>query len=84
MHLQGPGCCDHNHTERAANILTSLPYLAIGVDSYRCGLQQLQGAAAHSAVATPMYVYACIPAGQLERGPTQRMQQQCQALQAAT
>jgi hypothetical protein len=61
--VQGPGCCDHNHTERAANIVTSLPYLAIGVDSYRCGLEQLQAIvtiAARQWGALPMYMHACL------------------------
>jgi hypothetical protein len=27
----GPGCCDGNRLERAANVLTSLPYVAVGL-----------------------------------------------------
>lgn len=33
--LQGPGCCDFNKGERVANVLTSLPYAAIGLHSIR-------------------------------------------------
>lgn len=35
MSPQGPGCCDHNGRERAANLLTSLPYAWIGVHGLR-------------------------------------------------
>lgn len=33
--LQGPGCADHNTFERVANVLTSIPYVAVGIHSYR-------------------------------------------------
>ena len=33
--LQGPGTCDHNSTERIANILTSIPFLAVGAHTIR-------------------------------------------------
>jgi hypothetical protein len=36
MSPQGPGCCDHNGRERVANLLTSLPYAAIGIHGIRC------------------------------------------------
>ncbi|KAF8057250.1 hypothetical protein HT031_006058 [Scenedesmus sp. PABB004] len=32
---QGPGCCDFNGRERVANVLTSLPYAAIGIHGVR-------------------------------------------------
>jgi hypothetical protein len=32
---QGPGCCDHNGFERFANVLTSVPYVAVGIHAYR-------------------------------------------------
>ncbi|WIA21866.1 hypothetical protein OEZ85_004242 [Tetradesmus obliquus] len=35
MSPQGPGCCDFNKGERVANVLTSLPYAAIGLHSIR-------------------------------------------------
>lgn len=35
MSPQGPGCCDHNGVERAANLLTSLPFAWIGLHGMR-------------------------------------------------
>ena len=32
---QGDGTCDHNPTERAINIITSLPYFALGLNTFR-------------------------------------------------
>lgn len=32
---QGDGTCDHTPTERAINIVTSLPYFALGLNTYR-------------------------------------------------
>ena len=32
---QGHGVCDHNDFERWANILTSLPYAAVGFHTFR-------------------------------------------------
>lgn len=32
---KGPGCCDHNNFERVANVLTSIPYVMVGVHTYR-------------------------------------------------
>jgi hypothetical protein len=32
---QGIGCCDHNGTERLVNVLTSLPYVCVGIHAYR-------------------------------------------------
>ncbi len=34
--LQGPGTCDHNAAERVINIVTSLPFFALGWQAYRC------------------------------------------------
>jgi hypothetical protein len=33
---QGPGTCDHTAAERAANLVTCLPFFKIGLDTYRC------------------------------------------------
>ncbi|EIE18890.1 hypothetical protein COCSUDRAFT_20202 [Coccomyxa subellipsoidea C-169] len=33
--LQGPGTCDHNAAERVINIVTSLPFFALGWQAYR-------------------------------------------------
>ncbi len=35
---QGPGTCDHTRTERAINIVTSLPFFALGLQTFRCTL----------------------------------------------
>lgn len=34
-HAKGDGTCDHNPVERAINIITSLPYFALGLNTYR-------------------------------------------------
>ena len=34
-HAKGDGTCDHNPMERAINIITSLPYFALGLNTYR-------------------------------------------------
>ncbi|KAK9917956.1 hypothetical protein WJX75_000043 [Coccomyxa subellipsoidea] len=36
-HPKGPGTCDHNAAERGINILTSLPFFALGWQAYRQG-----------------------------------------------
>ena len=38
VYAQGDGTCDHNPTERAINIITSLPYFALGLNTYRQAL----------------------------------------------
>eukprot|EP00210_Caulerpa_lentillifera_P002659 g2539.t1 len=32
---KGPGTCDHNETERAANVITSLPFFLVGIQTIR-------------------------------------------------
>ncbi len=38
---QGPGTCDHTAAERAANLVTCLPFFKIGLDTYRCAALRL-------------------------------------------
>ena len=33
--MQGPGRCDHNKLEQTANLLTSIPFLALGLQALR-------------------------------------------------
>ena len=49
--LQGHGVCDHNDFERRANILTSLPYLAIGLHTLR---SVFTAAGAHRSLPSPI------------------------------
>ena len=33
--MQGPGRCDHNKLEQTANLITSIPFLALGLQALR-------------------------------------------------
>ena len=33
--MQGPGRCDHNKLEQTANLVTSIPFLALGLQALR-------------------------------------------------
>ena len=53
-HIQGDGTCDHNPTERAINIITSLPYFALGLNTFRSASMYLH-APAPAALSNPLH-----------------------------